>query len=81
MIVYETSTNLSREGVLTKAKEFIGPDGKGLNLSAEDECCLTFEGVGGFITVTVNEEDPGDRKVEVTSREWDSLARDFLRKV
>jgi hypothetical protein len=54
-IVLERNTNLSPEKTMAKAKKtFID---KHRSLEEESSCCLRFTGSGGFVDITVREED------------------------
>ena len=64
--------------MLKKAKLFFGPEGEGLTISSEGDCCITFQGTGGFVTVSLNEDEPGYIKVRIESREWEYQAKKFL---
>lgn len=77
---YGVETKLSPEEVLEKAKAYFGEGGAGLTLTEENDCCLTFEGGGGHVTVSVtNGEDKTD--VELVTREWTYDARQFMRTI
>ena len=78
MIVLEKKTKKKRDELLKKAKLFFGPEGEGLTISSEGNCCITFDGGGGFVTVTITEEESGHTRVEIESREWDYQAKKFL---
>lgn len=78
MIVLEKKVKGKREELLKKAKAFFGPEGEGLTISSEDDCCIAFQGAGGFVNVSLNEDDPGYFKVQIESREWEYQAKEFL---
>jgi hypothetical protein len=40
-------------------------------------CCISFSGVGGYVTVTVSEQDD-QREVDVETREFEYQAKQFL---
>lgn len=50
--------------------------GLGLELTEETLQCLTFEGGGGFVTVTVC-VDKGQTQVALVTQEWDYQAKRF----
>ena len=77
MISLSKLSKLSGEEVLKKAVEFFGPEGYGLETREETSDHISFEGGGGHVTVAAN---PDGRKtsVEVTSREWDRQAKEFI---
>ncbi len=81
MLNLERKTKLSQENVIQHAKRFFGEGGLGLELTEETPQCLTFEGGGGFVTVTLRSEEEQTR-VDLVSQEWDfqvkRFASDFL---
>ena len=68
MIVLGKETKKKRDELLKKAKSFFGPGGEGLTISSEGNCCITFDGGGGFVTVTITEEESGHTRIKVESR-------------
>lgn len=79
MGVYEKKTKKKRNDVIEKAKSFFGPNDLGLTIASEDECCLTFEGGGGHVTISLTEEaGSSETTVEVETREWDFQAKKFI---
>ncbi len=77
MIVLEKKTRKRPEEVLKKAKLFFGTEGKGLEISSEDSCCISFTGGGGFASISVS-EDAAYTVVKVEAREWEYQAKEFL---
>jgi len=77
----ERKTKLSQEDVIKRTKRFFGEGGLGLKLTEETSQCLTFEGGGGFVTVTLCSEEEQTR-VDLATQEWDYqvklFASDFL---
>ena len=68
------------EEVIKRAVKFFGPEGYGLKVTEQGDCCATFEGGGGGIYVTSSAEKKGTT-VDVESREWDFQAEEFLKKI
>ena len=64
--------------MLKKVRLFFGPEGEGLTIFSEGDCCITFQGAGGFVTVSLNEDEVGYIKVRIESREWEYQAMKFL---
>lgn len=81
MIVLEKSTSEKGENLIRKAKSFFGPEGIGLDISSEGNCCITFTGGGGYVTVTVNEDNEEKTRIEVETREWDYQAKQFIKTI
>jgi len=71
-------TDLTSEQILERAAGFFGPDGHGLDEKERGSCCVSFEGGGGFVTVTVSEQ-AGRRSVEIETREHEYQVKQFLR--
>ena len=74
---YGIKTELSPEEVLEKAKAYFGENGTGLTLTEENDCCLTFEGGGGNVTISVTGGEKTD--VDLVTREWMYDVRQFMR--
>jgi hypothetical protein len=77
MLRISKQTHLTSEQVLDRAAEFFGPNGHGLDEKDRDSCCISFEGGGGFVTVTVSEQ-ADSRSVEIETREHEYQAKAFL---
>lgn len=77
---YGIETELSPEEVLEKAKAYFGEGGMGLTLAEEGECCLTFEGGGGHVTVSVANGE-GKTDVDLITREWMYDVREFIKTI
>jgi len=80
MLRISKETKLQPEQILDKAVAFFGPDGEQLEEQDRDACCVTFEGGGGYVRVSVAEE--GDSQtVDVETREFEYQARQFLNRL
>jgi len=73
---YGTETKLSTSAVLDRVSEYFGEGGLGLAETSRDACCISLEGGGGDVTVTVTEGDK--TSVDVETREWDYQVKKFL---
>lgn len=73
---YGTETKLSTSAVLDRVSEYFGEGGLGLAETSRDACCISLEGGGGDVTVTVTEGDK--TSVDVETREWDYQVEKFL---
>jgi hypothetical protein len=76
MLNLKCKTKLSQEDVVKQTKRFFGEGGLGLKLTEETPQCLTFEGGGGFVTVTVCSEE-GQTRVALVTQEWDYQVKRF----
>ena len=70
------------EKILDRSRRFFGPGGLGLEIREQNPGSITFEGGGGFVTITVRRSSNLKRTdVELISREWDYPAAEYLRKI
>jgi hypothetical protein len=78
---YSVKTELSPEEVVEKAKAYFGEGGTGLEITEEGACCITFEGGGGFISVSVDVEgeESEPTEVELMTREWTFDVKQFMK--
>lgn len=77
MIRIAKKTGLKPEEIITRAVEFFGEKGEQLNEKDRNRCCIYFEGGGGFISISVVEENEM-RTVDVETREFEYQAKRFL---
>jgi hypothetical protein len=77
MIRIEKTTRLTPAEIIEKASAFFGDAGQGLNEKERGHCCVSFEGGGGYVAVSVADEDK-HRVVDVESREFEYQAKQFL---
>ena len=77
MIRYGKETKREPAQVLARAITYFGPEGQGLAVTEQDDCHVSFEGGGGFVTVRVC-ADKGKTEVDLAAREWERQARDFI---
>ena len=73
-------TRLSAEEIISLASDFFGKAGVGLEEKSRDDCCISFEGGGGHVIITIGEGD-GKNSVDVETREWEYPAKEFLDKL
>ena len=77
MIRIEKSTRLRPAEIIDKASAYFGSGGEGLAEKERGKCCVSFEGGGGYVTVTVADDDT-HRVVDVESREFEYQVKQFL---
>jgi hypothetical protein len=80
MLRISKESRLSPDEILFRASSYFGKGGEGLEETERGSCCISFAGAGGYVTVTVSEED-NHREVDVESREFEYQARQFLSSV
>lgn len=81
MARYSKESKLDVEDVLRRAEDFFGSGGLGLKLVERDECCLSFEGGGGHVTVAAARCKPDRTEVDLETREWDYHVKRFMEKL
>jgi hypothetical protein len=81
MARYSKESKLDIEDVLRRAEDFFGSGGLGLKLVERDECCLSFEGGGGHVTVAAARCKPDRTEVDLETREWDYHVKRFMEKL
>jgi hypothetical protein len=77
MIRIAKNTRLTPEEIIEKASGFFGSAGEGLEEKERGMCCISFEGAGGYVTVSVADQD-GRRMVDVESREFEYQTKGFM---
>jgi hypothetical protein len=80
MLNLSTESKLSPEEVIKWAVKFFGPEGYGLEVTEQDNCCGQFEGGGGGVRVIASTAEKGST-VDIESREWDYQAKEFIGKI
>jgi len=80
MLRMSKETRLSAEEIISVASDFFGKEGIGLEEKSRNSCCISFEGGGGHVSVTIGEGD-SRQSVDVETREWEHQAKEFLGKL
>lgn len=78
MARYGKESTIEPNEVLRRAESFFGPGGLELELIERTECCLTFEGGGGHVTVSAARCKPNSTQVDLETREWDYHVKRFM---
>ena len=66
-------TSQKSEEIIESAEQFFL--NMGLKVIEKGDCCINFEGGGGYINVTVSENDVTE--VELVGREWEYQMKEF----
>lgn len=74
-------TRKTPDQIMDFASRFFGKGGENLEETSRDACCISFEGGGGFVTVSVADTGDDKREVEVETREFESRAERFLESI
>jgi len=77
MIRIAKQTQLKPEDIIVKAVKFFGKEGEQLEENERTPCCVSFEGSGGYVTISVAEESKL-RSVDVEAREFEYQAKRFI---
>jgi hypothetical protein len=80
MLRMSKETKLSAEEIISLASDFFRKEGVGLEEKSRNSCCISFEGGGGYVSVTVG-EGGSKQSVDVETREWEYHAKEFLGKL
>ena len=80
MIRIAKQTKLKPKDVIERASNFFGEGGEQLKVKERNSCCISFEGAGGYVAVSVVDEDKR-RMVDVETREFEYQAKRFLEKI
>jgi len=81
MARYTKQSQWEPNEVLRRAEGFFGAGGLGLKVVERNECCLSFEGGGGHVTVTAVRCEPDHTEVDLETREWDYQVKKFMGKL
>jgi len=77
MIHISKKSRLNPDEILAKACRYFGKGGEGLDETERGPCCISFSGVGGYVTVAVSERNDL-REVDLETREFEYQAKRFL---
>ena len=77
MLRISMQSQLNSDEILSTASRYFGKGGEGLDETERGPCCISFSGAGGYVTVTVCEQD-NKREVVVETREFEYQAKQFL---
>ena len=80
MARYGVATKLSPEQTIAKAVAWFGQEGLGLEVTERGDCCATFVGGGGHITITAKAGGP-KTDIELVTREYEYDVKQFMRKI
>ncbi len=69
-------TSLKTEEIIDSAEQFFR--NVGLKVKEKGYCCINFEGGGGYINVTISNNDATE--VELVGREWEYQIKKFAEK-
>ncbi|MCF8040172.1 MAG: hypothetical protein K9K79_12730 [Desulfohalobiaceae bacterium] len=77
MLRISKQTKSTPEEIIDRAVKYFGEGGENLDEVSRDACCVTFEGGGGYVRVSIADES-GQRTVDIETREFDYPAKEFL---
>jgi hypothetical protein len=77
MIRISKQTRLKAEDIIVKAEQFFGKKGEQLEEKDRNPCCISFEGSGGYVSISIVEEDRM-RTVDAETREFEYQVKRFF---
>ena len=80
MLKIAKQTGLVPEEIMDRASAFFGKGGEGLEEKERNPCCISFEGGGGYVSISID-DDLKHRTVDVETREFEYQAKKFLGKL
>ena len=80
MLKIAKQTKLVPVEVIDRALNFFGKGGWGLEEKERYPCCISFEGGGGHVTISIVDQEK-HRKVTVDTREHEYPVKHFLEKL
>ena len=80
MIRMAKQTRLKPPDIIVRASDYFGEGGEGLEEKGRNPCCISFEGAGGYVAVSVVEEDKR-RTIDIEAREFEYQVKRFLETV
>jgi hypothetical protein len=80
MIRIAKQTRLKSPDIIERAADFFGKGGEGLAEKERNPCCISFEGAGGYVAVSVVDDDK-HRTIDIETREFEYQVKRFLEKI
>ena len=77
MIRMAKQTRLKPEEIIARAVEFFGEKGEQLEERDRNQCCVYFEGGGGYVAISIVDESK-KRTLDVETREFEYQVKRFL---
>lgn len=77
MALYSAKTKEEPERIVERAIDYFGEEGLGLSVTRQNPWCATFEGAGGYVSVSAS-QDEGRTEVQLETREWDYHVKRFM---
>jgi hypothetical protein len=77
MIRIAKQTQFQPEEIIVKAVKFFGKEGGQLEEKERTACGVSFEGSGGYVAISVSEENKL-RTVDIETREFEYAAKRFI---
>jgi hypothetical protein len=70
-------TRLKPADIIDRASDYFGEGGEALEEKERNPCCISFEGGGGYVSISISDEEK-HRMVDVETREFEYQAKRFL---
>ena len=80
MIRMAKQTHLEPEEIIARAVEFFGEKGERLKERERGQCCVYFEGGGGYVAISIAEKSKKSN-LDIETREYEYQVRRFLKTI
>ena len=77
MLRIAKQTRLKPAEIVEKVSRFFGKEGVGLEEKERNMCCISFESAGGYVAVSIVDEN-NHRTVDIETREFEHQVKRFL---
>ncbi len=77
MLNISKETNLSPEEIRQKTRDYFGEKGLKLEMTEEEDGCLSFSGGGGYVNATICAAENKNR-IDIVTQEWEYDVKEFL---
>ena len=77
MLRIAKQTRLKPDEIISKASAYFGKGGENLTEMERNPCCISFEGAGGYVSISIADEDK-HRVVDAETREFEYQIKRFL---
>ena len=80
MLRIAVESKLKPEDVIKKSLGFFAADGNNMKVVEQTDCCVSFEGAGGTVSLTT-QTDGKKTSVEIVTQEWEESVKEFMRRI
>jgi hypothetical protein len=80
MLNMEAKTRLEPEEVITRVKDYFGPNGEGLDIESEEDGCLSFCSPLGYVNANIFKRDQ-TTVLNLLTQEFEYQVKSFINKL